>query len=56
MENEIEFEKLMDSIGALAEMCFLMYRSAVDAGASEGEAFRIVHAFFAAFLDKSMND
>lgn len=56
LENEIEFEKFKDSIGALSEMCFLMYRSAVDAGASTGEALGIVNAFFAALLDKPKTD
>lgn len=56
MENEIEFEKFKDSIGALSEMCFLMYRSAVDAGASTGEALGIVNAFFSALLDKPKTD
>lgn len=56
MENEIEFEKFKDSIGAVAELCFIMYRSAVDAGASTGEALGIVNAFFAALLDKPKTD
>lgn len=31
-----------------------MYRSAVDAGASTGEALGIVNAFFSAFLDSKV--
>lgn len=54
--NEIEVEKFQESIGLVAGIGFLMYRSAVDAGASTGEALGIVSAFFSAFLDRSMSD
>lgn len=55
-DNEIEVEKFKESIGLVAEIGFLMYRSAVDAGASTGEAFGIVNAFFSAFLDSKITD
>ena len=53
-DNEIEVEKFEESIGLVAGIGFLMYRSAVDAGASTGEAFGIVNAFFSAFLDSKV--
>lgn len=48
-DNDIELEKFTESIGLVAGIGFLMYRSAVDAGASTGEAFGIVNAFFQRF-------
>lgn len=45
-DNEIEVEKLEESIGLVAGIVFQMYRSAVDAGASTSEALGIVNAFF----------
>lgn len=49
MKNEIDLDKLNDSVGMVAGLCFTMYRSAVDAGASTGEALGIVNAFFLRF-------
>nr|DAO50979.1 MAG TPA: hypothetical protein [Caudoviricetes sp.] len=54
--NEIEVEKFKEFIGLIAEIGFLMYRSAVNAGASTGEAFGIVNAFFSALLDSKTTD
>ena len=48
-DNDIELEKFMESIGLVAGIGFSMYRSAVDAGASTGEALGIVNAFFLRF-------
>lgn len=53
-DNEIEVEKLEESIGLVAGIVFQMYRSAVDAGASTSEALGIVNAFFSAFLDSKV--
>lgn len=54
MGNEIDLDKLNDSVGIVAGLRFTMYRSAVDAGASTGEALGIVNAFFSAFLDSKL--
>lgn len=54
MENEIDLDKLNSSMGLVASLCVTLYRSAVDAGASTGEALGIVNAFFSAFLDSKV--
>ena len=54
LENEIDLDKLNDYVGMVAGLCVTMYRSAVDAGASTGEALGIVNAFFSALLDSKV--
>ena len=48
MDNKKRFDKLNNAIGTTAETSLLFYRAAKGAGATDGEATRLVQAYIAA--------
>lgn len=45
-----DVENLIDAVGALAEMSITLYRSALQAGATNAEAIAILNSFMRAFM------
>ena len=48
MDNRKKTERLINAIGTTAESSLIFYRAAVNAGATEGEATRLLQAYIAA--------
>ena len=47
-KNEQDVKKLIDALGAIAEMSLIFYRNVVASGATSDEAFKLTQAFIAA--------
>ena len=45
-----EVERMIQSVGAMAEMGMTFYRAALGAGADTAEAIRLTQAYFGALL------
>ena len=45
-----EVERMIQSVGAMAEMGMTFYRAALGAGADTAEAIRLTQAYFGAML------
>lgn len=48
MDNKKQTNRLINAIGATAEMSLLFYRAAKGVGATDGEATRLTQAYIAA--------
>lgn len=48
MDNKNQTNKLINAIGTTAESSLVFYRAAINAGATEGEATRLVQAYIGA--------
>ena len=52
-ENHEETQKLINAVGAVAEMSLVFYRAALGAGADATEAVKLTQAYLAAILSSS---
>lgn len=48
MDTKKQTNKLIDAIGTTAESSLIFYRAAINAGATEGEATRLLQAYIGA--------
>ena len=48
MDSKKQTNRLINAIGAVAESSLVFYRAAIGAGATEGEATRLLQAYIAA--------
>lgn len=48
MENKKQANRLINAIGTTAESSLVFYRAAINAGATEGEATRLLQAYIGA--------
>lgn len=48
MDSKKQTNRLINAIGTVAESSFVFYRAAIGAGATEGEATRLLQAYIAA--------
>lgn len=48
MDNRKKTDKLINAIGLTAESSLVFYRAAINAGAAEGEAIRLLQAYIGA--------
>lgn len=48
MENKKQTSRLINAIGTTAESSLVFYRAAINAGATEGEATRLLQAYIGA--------
>lgn len=55
MNNHEETEKLVNAVGAIAEMSLVFFRAALGAGASLTEATKLTQAYIAAMMISSMD-
>ncbi len=49
-ENHPETEKLINAVGAVAEMSLVFYRAALEAGANAVEAVSLTKAYLSALM------
>ena len=54
-ENHEETRKLINAVGAVAEMSLVFYRAALGAGADTTEALNLTRAYIAALISSSMD-
>ena len=54
-ENHEETQKLLNAVGAVAEMSLVFYRAALGAGADATEALNLTRAYIAALISSSMD-
>lgn len=52
-ENHEETQKLVNAVGAVAEMSLVFYRAALGAGADATEAVKLTQAYLAALLSSA---
>ena len=48
--NKEEVERMIQSVGAAAEMSLIFYRAAIEAEATPAEAIKLTQAYLAALL------